>query len=135
MEWVNETDTNDFTGYQGFIYRIDYEDGFFYYGKKDFTADVKTPLGKKALAEITDARKKNYKRVLRETNWRKYEGSNDSTGFVIKSKTILRVCKTKRELTFREAEILFTRYCLFDMKCLNKNILGKFFRNVCLDKE
>jgi len=128
MDWENETNTNEFTSYQGFIYRIDYENGFYYYGKKDFIADVKTPLGKKALAEITDARKKTYKRVLRETNWRKYEGSHDSTGYTIKSKTILRLCKTKRELTFREAEIMFKRDVLFDDKCLNKNILGKFFR-------
>lgn len=130
MDWVNNSGVNDFTGNEGFIYRIDYEDGFFYYGKKDFLAEVKTPLGKKEMLARTDARTKSYKRVIRETNWRTYEGSNDATGYTIVSKTILRVCKTKRELTFREAEILFKENCLFDSKCLNKNILGKFFRNV-----
>lgn len=128
MQWDNETGINDFTGMQGFIYRIDYEDGFYYYGKKDFVSDVKTPLGKKALAEQTDKRLKTYKRVQRETNWRKYEGSNNATGYIIKSKTIIRVCKTKRELTFREAEILFKQDVLFSEKCLNANILGKFFK-------
>jgi len=135
MDWLNETGINDFTGYQGFIYRIDYEDGYFYYGKKDFIVDVKTPLGKKALESQTDKRLKTYKRVLRESNWRKYEGSLDSTDYTIKSKTILKVYKTKRELTFREVEILIKKDALFDTKCLNKNILGKFFRNVASEKE
>lgn len=128
MDWLNETNTNDFTGMHGFIYRIDYEDGYYYFGKKDFVSDIKTPLGKKALAEQTDKRLKSYKRVQRETNWRKYEGSNDSTGLTIKSKTIILLCRTKRELTFREAEILFKKEVLFSEKCLNKNILGKFFK-------
>lgn len=128
MDWQNETGINDFTGMQGFIYRIDYEGDYVYYGKKDFVSDVKTPLGKKALEQQTDKRLKTYKRVQRETNWRKYEGSNDATGYTIKSKTILAVYKTKRELTYREVEILIKRDALFDKKCLNKNILGKFFR-------
>jgi len=128
MQWVNETGINDFTGMQGFIYRIDYEDEFYYYGKKDFVSDVKTPLGKKALAEQTDKRLKTYKRVQRETNWRTYEGSHDAIGFTIKCKTIIRLCRTKRELTFREAEIQFKQGVLFSEKCLNKNILGKFFK-------
>lgn len=132
MDWQNETGINDFTGMQGFIYRIDYEGGYVYYGKKDFVSDVKTPLGKKALEQQTDKRLKQYKRVQRETNWRKYEGSNDETGYTIKSKTILAVYKTKRELTYREVEILIKKDALFDEKCLNKNILGKFFRgNIC----
>ena len=135
MDWLNETGINDFTGYQGFIYRIDYEGGYVYYGKKDFTMDVKTPLGKKAMEQQTDARLKKYKRVLRETDWRKYEGSHDATGYTIISKTILKVYKTKRELTFREVEILIKKDALFDKMCLNKNILGKFFRNVASEKE
>lgn len=50
MDWLNETGINDFTGMHGFIYRIDYEGDFVYYGKKDFVADVKTPLGKKSIS-------------------------------------------------------------------------------------
>ena len=128
MNWESDLEINDFTGYEGFIYRIDYENGFFYYGKKNFTEEIKRQLGKKELALVTDKRKKTYKRILKETDWRTYEGSNDSTGYTIKKKTILNVYKTKRELTFREAEILFKKDCMFDSKCLNKNILGKFFK-------
>lgn len=130
MDWSNETGQEDLSGNQGFIYRLDYESGHYYYGKKDFVKDVKTPLGKKEMERRIDARTKTYKRVLRESDWRKYEGSHDSTGYTLVKKTILRVCKTKRELTFREAELLFKRDVLFDPMCLNQNILGKFFRNV-----
>lgn len=128
MEWTNESGIEDFTGNEGFLYRIDYTDGTYYYGKKNFTHQVKTPLGKKEMAQRTDKRTKTYKRVLRETNWRKYEGStSNSMGKTIRKKTILRVIKTKRELTFREAELLFTNKVLSDSLCLNDNILGKFF--------
>ena len=131
IEWTNETGEEDLSTYYGFTYRIDYTNGSYYYGKKNFYAEVKTPLGKKELANITDARKKKYKRVKRETNWRKYEGSNDANGYTICKKTILKCYSTQRELTYREAELLFKKDVLFDDKCLNSNILGKFYSNVC----
>jgi len=135
MDWSNESGITDFSGNQGFIYRLDYEGDYVYYGKKDFIMDIKTPLGKKVLELQTDKRLKNYKRVQKESNWRKYEGSHDSSGYVLIKKSILAVYETKRELTFREVEILIKKNALFDQKCLNKNILGKFFRNVASKKE
>lgn len=135
MEWNNESEIHDFTGYEGFIYRIDYEDGTFYYGKKNFVDETNKPLGKKELAKITDGRLKKYKTVRKESNWRIYEGSSKETiGKTISSKTILEVYKTQRALTFAEARLLFGRNALFMKNCLNGNILGKFFRNV-LDGE
>jgi len=130
MEWINDSGIHDLSEYYGFLYRIDYEDGYYYYGKKNFYAEVKTPLGKKELANRTDARTKKYKRVKRETNWRKYEGSNDASGYTIVKKTILSVYRTKREITFREAELLFQKEVLSDDRALNLNILGKFYSNV-----
>ena len=131
IQWTNEAGEEDLSHYYGFVYRIDYTDGTFYYGKKNFYTEVKTPLGKKELANQTDARLKKYKRIKRETNWRKYEGSNDATGHTISKKTILKCYSTARCLTYAEAELLFKRDVLFDDKCLNSNILGKFFGNVC----
>ena len=131
MEWINATGINDFTGYFGFIYRINYEDGTFYIGKKNFVEEIKKPLGKKELAQITDGRMKKYKEVKKESNWRTYEGSSKETvGKCISSKTMLSVYRTQRALTFAEARMLFKSEALFDCRCVNGNILGKFFRNV-----
>lgn len=131
IQWTNETGETDLSNYYGFTYRIDYTDGTYYYGKKNFYSEVKTPLGKKELAGLTDGRKKKYKQIKRETNWRKYEGSHDATGHTISKKSILKCYSTARCLTYGEAELLFKRDVLFDDKCLNSNILGKFFGNVC----
>lgn len=131
MEWINHSKIDNFTGYEGFIYRIDYEDGTYYFGKKNFIDTQKKNLGKKELAQITDARLKTYKVVKKESNWREYEGScKESIGKTIIKKVILEAYKTQRALTFAEARILFRNESLFMPRCLNGNILGKFFRNV-----
>ena len=131
MEWINCSGVPDFTGYEGFIYRIDYTDGTFYLGKKNFVDETTKQLGKKELALITDGRLKKYKTVRKESNWRTYEGSSKETiGKTISKKIILNVYKTQRALTFAEARLLFNSEALFESKCLNGNILGKFFRNV-----
>lgn len=131
MEWINLSVVHDLTGYEGFIYKIEYTDGTFYYGKKNFVDETTKPLGKKELALITDKRLKKYKTVRKESNWRTYEGSSKETiGKTISKKIILNVYKTQRALTFAEARLLFNTDALFMKNCLNGNILGKFFRNV-----
>lgn len=128
VNWINKSGVYDFTGYYGFIYRIDYDDGNYYYGKKSFISARKKAYGKKKLAEVTDKRLKKYHIVQSESNWRKYEGSCKEIGNrVAVSKTILRVCETPIDLTYREAELLIKSNVLFENKCLNKNILGKFY--------
>ncbi|NOQ31142.1 MAG: hypothetical protein GQ570_08480 [Helicobacteraceae bacterium] len=131
LDWNNLSSIKDFTGYHGFTYVINYADGTNYYGKKDFITSIKRKLGKKELAERTDKRTKTYKTIVKESNWRTYNGSTkNSKGKTIKDKWIIEPYKTKRELTYREAELLFKYNVLFDDKCLNENILGKFFSNV-----
>lgn len=131
MEWINYTQINDFTGYFGFVYKIEYTDGTFYFGKKNFIEEINKPLGKKELAQITDARLKKYKTVKKESNWRTYEGScKETADKTIHKKIMLEVYKTQRALTFAEARLLFKSEALFESRCLNGNILGKFFRNV-----
>jgi len=43
-------------------------------------------------------------------------------------KEILEYCYSKKELTFREIQAIICMQGLEDDKCLNDNILGKFFR-------
>ena len=136
MDWLNDTGNNDFTGYEGFIYRIDYTDGSYYFGKKTFIERRKKNFGKKELAKVTDKRLKTYHMIVKESDWRTYEGSCKDVGDrIIAKKTILMLCKTKYQLTFREEELLFNKQVLADDMCLNKCIGGKYWRTVYSDKE
>ena len=119
VEWTNETGIKNFTGYEGFTYRIDYTDGTVYFGKKNFTTTRRLPP------------LRGYKRkrtVIKESNWRSYTGSSDwGKSRVPRKKTILNVFKSKGALTFGEVELLCAERVLFRADCLNNNISGKFY--------
>lgn len=118
-DWFNESGVNDFTSYVGFTYKILYTDGTVYFGKKNFTFNRTLPP------------LKGYKRkrkVVKESNWRKYEGSSEWGKFkVVQKKTILKVFESKGGLTFGEVELLCKERVLFRLDCLNNNISGKFY--------
>lgn len=120
-------------GAVGFVYQMDVIlDGVrkSYIGKKNFFADVKTKLSKKALS--TDKRKKPYKRV-RKTVYQNYYSSNESlktahkAGVLIR-RTILKICYSKTELSYQEVKYQFQYEVLEHDNFLNANILGRFFR-------
>ena len=122
-------------GYVGFVYMMTaIIDGksVAYIGKKNFFANVKRPLGKKALAMSTDKRLKKYWRELKP-NFMNYYSSNKvlkeahKAGVVIR-REILKICNTQTELTYQECKYLFCNDCIIDDKYLNSNILGKFYR-------
>lgn len=122
-------------GYVGFVYMMTaIIDGksVAYIGKKNFFANVKRPLGKKALAMSTDKRLKKYKRELKP-DFMNYYSSNKilkeahKAGIPIK-REILVICSTQMELTYQECKYLFCNDCIIDDKYLNSNILGKFYR-------
>ena len=47
---------------------------------------------------------------------------------VWRRKTILKVCPTKRNLTYEEAKHLFIYEVLEDENSINENILGSFYK-------
>ena len=120
----------------GFIYQmtVEIEEGIplYYIGKKNFSADVKTKLGKKVLATVKDKRLKKYKRVKKLT----YENYYSSNEVLIKAhkegkdiyREILQICYSKSELTYSECKWLFLEEVLEHEEYLNNNILGKFYR-------
>ena len=113
----------------GFVYLLEYECNKLYVGKKQAISITKKHFGKKKLAAITDKRTKTYEIVVKENNWRSYEGSSKETeGLVLKKKTILSFHSTKINLTYAELEAMVYRDVLRDERYINKNILGKFFR-------
>ena len=100
-----------------------------YIGKKNFFADVKTKLAKKNLP--TDKRLKTYTRK-RKFTYQNYFSSNEvlkaakKDGVVIK-REIVRICKSKTELSYWETKLQFVYGVLESDEFLNGNILGKFY--------
>jgi len=103
-----------------------------YIGKKNFYANVKRPLGKKALAMTTDKRLKKYTRELKPA-FMNYYSSNKvlkdahKEGVMIK-REILRICYSKTELTYQETKHQFLYEVLEKEEFLNGNILGRFYK-------
>jgi len=87
----------------GFIYRItNTQNGMQYIGRKQF----RNTQRKKVKG------RKNRKKIIKESNWREYTSSSRQINELIKKFgkeifkfEIIELCKTKGELTYREAEI------------------------------
>jgi hypothetical protein len=137
MSWIyqHKEFTEDMIpeGAVGFVYQMDVIlDGrrMSYIGKKNFFADVKTKLSKKAMP--TDKRKKAYKRV-RKTVYQNYYSSNEKLKAAHKAgvdirRTILKICYSKTELSYQEVKHQFMCEVLEKDFWLNANILGKFYK-------
>lgn len=103
-----------------------------YIGKKNFFANIKKPMGKKALAMSTDKRLKKYTRELKP-DFMKYYSSNKTlkdahkAGITIK-REILRICSSQMELTYQEVKHQFKYEVLEKEEYLNGNILGRFYK-------
>jgi hypothetical protein len=103
-----------------------------YIGKKNFFANIKRPLGKKALAMSTDKRLKKYKRELKPDFMRYYSSNKilkdaHKAGVVIK-REILVICYSATELTYQEVKHQFKYEVLEKEEYLNANILGRFYK-------
>lgn len=103
-----------------------------YIGKKNFFTNRKKPLGKKALALITDKRVKKYTREIK-ADFVNYYSSNATlkaahkAGVSIK-REILMICNTGMELTYQEVKHQFKYEVLEKENYLNANILGRFYK-------
>ena len=139
MSWIYNgaefTDMHIPEGAVGFIYIMRAViDGksVAYIGKKNFFANIKKPLGKKALAMSTDKRLKKYKRELKP-DFQRYYSSNKilkdfaKAGGVIK-REILMIWYSNMELTYQEVKHQFVYGVLEDENYLNQNILGRFYK-------
>lgn len=71
---------------------------------------------------------KRKRKVIKESDWLTYSSSNSTVKeWVSPHKEILEYCTSKKQLTYRETEAIMCMKGLEDPKCLNENILGKFF--------
>lgn len=141
MSWVYQNTEFDEMcipdGAVGFVYMMSaIIDGksYMYIGKKNFFANIKKPLGKKALAMSTDKRLKKYRRELRPDFMRYYSSNKilkeaHKDGVVIK-REILRICYSSTELTYQETKYQFVYEVLEKQEFLNGNILGRFYKTI-----
>jgi hypothetical protein len=106
----------------GFVYKItNITKNKTYVGKKFLYHIIKKKIGSKT------------KRIKRESDWKKYCGSNEelkidiSTGDIIK-REILHLCNFEKQLTYYELKYLFINEVLEKDNYYNNNINGKFYR-------
>jgi hypothetical protein len=122
----------------GFIYKITHTtSNKSYIGKKVLYNNKKVKLTKKELSlyEGTVGRNPTHKRVITESDWKKYWGSNKPLLELKKTepienfkREILILCPNKKLLTYYETRTLFI-YRVLEYPDLywNENILGKFY--------
>jgi hypothetical protein len=136
-ELIND-ESFDINEYEGYIYITTILDtNRKYIGKKNFFHNTNVKLGKKELANLPTARgkKPSKKKVTKESDWKTYYGSAQEIKDSVKQypkeriiRTLLRLCKTKKELTYYECKYLFDYNVLEpNSGFINDNILGKFY--------
>jgi len=124
--------------YEGYIYMTtNLETGRSYIGKKNFFHKTNVKLGKKELANlpVTRGRTKQTKLVIKPSDWKTYYGSSQEIKEDLKKypkdkfiRVLLKLCKTKKELTYYENKYLFQYGVLEDpKKWINDNIQGRFY--------
>ena len=116
-EVFNETPED----YQGFVYEVvELDTGRRYIGKKNFWKPKTLP--------ITKTRRRRV-RTRTESDWKDYYGSSEKVMALVESKgkeefkrIILRLCKTKGEMSYFEAKLQFDNNVLFNDKYYNEFI-------------
>ena len=116
-EVFNETPED----YQGFVYEIvELDTGRKYIGKKNFWKPKTLP--------ITKSRKRRV-RTRTVSDWKSYFGSSEKVNSLVESKgekgfqrVILRLCKTKGEMSYFEAKLQFEKDVLFNPLYYNEFI-------------
>jgi hypothetical protein len=122
----------------GFVYKIDHiPSNKSYIGKKFLIFTRKQKLGKKELKvfEGQKGRPPKFKVVTKESDWKTYWSSNKHLVELVKTepeenfkRTIIKLCTSKKELTYFETKYQFLHEVLENPKeYFNDNILGKFF--------
>ena len=112
----------------GFVYLItDLENGKKYVGKKNFWSTRRLP-------PLKGQKRRRTKKA--ESDWRTYHGSNEEVKLLVEQsgpqrfkREILRLCKTKGEMSYFEAKEQFDREVLFSDEYYNEFIGCKIHSN------
>jgi len=108
---------------RGMVYKIHYTDGTEYIGSKIVRSEQR-------VKPLKGMRSNAVRKILKESNWRSYNGSSKLTeGKTIYSKVILHLTTDKRTMTYLEQKELFKVDAATNPLYVNENIGGKFFDN------
>lgn len=118
----------------GFIYQItNLIDGRIYIGRKMLSSNRKAKLTKKDKL-LPENKRKKFKRVVKETDWKDYWSSCDELKRDVQrlgqdkfKREILCFCSTKSDMTFRELYFQITKEVLF-IDSYNGHVASKFFK-------
>jgi hypothetical protein len=124
--------------YYGYIYMTTFLNlNKSYIGKKAFFHNVKRKIGKKEAALIEGkGRRPLTEKVKKDSGWKEYYGSEKEVIELSKTepadkviRTVLHLCKTKKELSYYELKNLF-KYEVLEQpdRYFNGNIAGTYFR-------
>ena len=143
MNWLyNNEEITDISQFPpntfGFVYEVITPQGKKYIGKKVLYHNQKKKLTKAELAEQSGrGRKKSFRIIQKESDWKKYYGSNKHLKNQITEgevtleslgKQIIEIGFNKKHLTYLETKYLFQLEVLEKPdEYYNDNILGKFF--------
>ena len=123
------------------IYKISFvnpenNEKLYYIGKKILFNKRKVKLSKKRKLELKT--RKTFEYQIKESDWSNYYGSStnkifrdlrDKLGDDKFEREIIMFVEGKTKAAFYEAKILFSSEGMMHPKCLNLNILNKFFKN------
>lgn len=121
-------------GLFGFIYIItNTNNGKIYIGRKIFFNTNTIKLGKRELEKLDDKRASKKKKVVKESDWKKYWGSNKELLKEYKEspdsfcREIIHLCANKKQMTYYELYFQI-KYDVLHKDSYNDNISGKYFR-------
>lgn len=137
----------EFSDFEGFIYRIDLDNGQYYFGKKNIELSAKRIIGKRELEIRGKSAFRKYKSkkgknkgkwVYYEDNkkqdWKEYCGSSEEVKDLIAAgmnfrKEILKFVEKKGALTWEEHKMIVCSG-FEDEMCLNKRVGNFHKRNI-----
>lgn len=125
-------------GCTGFVYRILFDDGTLYIGKKSLyslrTVKSEANKHKDAIVSIKFRNtgkgfRQRYDIIKLESNWKSYKGSSKEVkGRKPVERVILAFAFSKLELTYLEEKNLFKYDAIVDPSYINSNIGGRYYR-------
>lgn len=135
---------------EGFVYEITHvPTGRKYIGKKVLYSRLNKKLGKRELEKLKLDRKEKgiggrlpkKKKVIKESNWKKYFGSSQEIKELVKNgrenefkREILQFVKSRKLLTYYETKNLLLKEVIErDNNYINDNVSGKFYRKDFID--
>jgi hypothetical protein len=122
-------DEKEIESYHSFVYKITHIDtGFYYIGKKQ----IKTKRTYRRNGKAVSIHKATYKGYFGSgTSWLEFVDMNDRWDF---QREIIHLCHCPKIANYLEINEQMKLNCIYDGKCFNENIAGRYFFNINLCK-